>query len=172
MSVNFNTSDADVLATLKKIELGGGTKPLDGFYNIDPVHGDTKQEAQEVPWRLAHGTPVPSDSVEEVYASHVLEHIPAGSPRIAVFNEAWRVLKVGGTFRILVPKFPSWQAIADPTHVSFFVEESFAYFCHKMMDADYGIKYWKAIKYLESEWQIDVTLQKPPPEHDVQPQQR
>jgi hypothetical protein len=73
-----------------------------------------------------------------------MEHIPSGDARLAVMNEAHRVLAPGGTFEIILPLFPSWQAIADPTHVSLWVEESFAYFDGRIVaQADYGIRYWQ-----------------------------
>lgn len=131
-----------------KVDIGGGTAPLAGYVNLDPVHGTGawKREAQDVSW------PVCSDRCEAIHASHVLEHIPAGEPRLTVFNEAWRVLRVGGTFTVIVPLFPSWQAIADPTHLSLWVPESFAYFTPAEQgawapQADYGIKPWTTLRF-------------------------
>lgn len=95
-------------------------------------------------------------------AWHVLEHIPAGQPRIDVMNEAHRVLKAGGVFRILVPLFPSWQAVADPTHVSYWVKESFDYFCQPIANADYGIALWDFTDWrVVDGWAGYATLRKP-----------
>lgn len=141
------------MTPLPNIELGGGTIRIDpGCFNLDPVHGqgEWKRKAQDIPW------PTGNNSIGNMRASHVMEHIPAGQDRIDVMNEAWRVLIPGGTFEIIVPflivpfslgtaEFPGpmWTAIADPTHVSFWCVESFAYFDGKMEpDADYGIKKW------------------------------
>jgi hypothetical protein len=73
-----------------------------------------------------------------------MEHIPAGAPRIAVMNEAHRVLKPGAVFEVIVPFMTgTWHAIADPTHLSLWCEESFHYFDGtKAADADYGIRLW------------------------------
>ena len=120
------------------IEIGGGTKCPTGSTNLDPVHGEGfwKRMAQDAPWPASDG------SIDGVRAWHVLEHIPAGQDRITVMNEAHRVLKPGGLFKILVPLFPSWQAVADPTHVSFWCRESFDYFTKGIANADYGVSYW------------------------------
>jgi len=78
-----------------KINLGGGEGSSEGWVTLDPMYGEGewKRFAQDVPWPVADGT------VEKIYACHVLEHIPAGEPRIAVFNEAWRVLAPEGPLR-------------------------------------------------------------------------
>ena len=128
---------------MASIELGGGTKVQPGWINLDPRHGQKqwRRQAQEVPW------PIADNSVDGIHASHVMEHIPAGIPRIDVMNEAHRVLKPGGVFEIVVPLMVgTWHAIADPTHVSFWCPESFAYFDGSIgADADYGIRMWKTL---------------------------
>lgn len=132
-----------------RIELGGGMLCEDGWVNLDPVHGEGewKRRAQDVPW--------PAEGVEMVRASHVLEHVPAGKERISVFNEAHRVLLPGGTFRVIVPLAPDWRAFADPTHVSFFVAESFGYFDGTICaNADYGIRRWETLDFhVEGGWE-------------------
>ena len=44
-----------------------------------------------------------SQSVDEIYASHVYEHLSYMGELTQAFNEAARVLKVGGIFRVGVP---------------------------------------------------------------------
>jgi len=88
-----------------------------------------------------------NESVEQILANDFLEHI--GPDRVIfVMNECWRVLKRGGEFRISVPKFPHHDSVADPTHKSFWVENTFKiYFCGGgPIHADYSIKQWKLIK--------------------------
>lgn len=124
-----------------RIEIGPGTAPHDGYTGLGPGC-EIDCEAQDE-W------PVPNDSVDQIYASHVLEHIPAGAPRLKVFANAYRVLKPGHTFTVIVPwlRDGTWQAVADPTHVSFFVPESFHYFTgEKKPNADYGIRYFQQVK--------------------------
>lgn len=134
------------------IEIGGGTLVQSGWVNLDPMHGEGewKRFAQETPW------PVEGSSVDLIRASHVMEHIPAGTPRIAVMNEAHRVLKPTGVFEVIVPfMVGTWHAIADPTHVSFWVKESFHYFDGLFApNADYGIKMWRTLHLsVEQGWE-------------------
>lgn len=126
------------------IEIGGGNLLTPGYINLDPVHGigDWKRYAQDTPW------PTPSNTVDKLRASHVMEHIPAGMDhRVKVMNEAHRVLKRGGTFEIIVPLLVgTWHAVADPTHVSFWVKESFHYFDGLFAaNAHYGISLWETV---------------------------
>lgn len=118
--------------------------------------GGWLRRAQDTPW------PADDNTVEAIHSSHCLEHIPAGEPRLAVMNEAWRVLVPGGIFEIRVPRFPHAAAIADPTHVSYWVRESFGYFTGETAaDADYGIKLWKLKRIEQSDWEIHAWLMKP-----------
>ena len=127
------------------IEIGGGHLVQAGWVNLDPVNGtgEWRRPAQEVPWPVADG------GVEAIRAAHVLEHIPAGEPRLAVMNEAHRVLRPGGVFEVRVPNALSgtWHAFADPTHVSFWCVESFHYFDGLFAaNADYGIRPWETLE--------------------------
>lgn len=101
----------------------------------------------------------PDASMDEVYASHFMEHIPKGQPLIDVMNEAHRVLKPGGTFTMILPLVGytdpatgapmsnqiGWQPWADPTHVSYWwFPEALMYLCEGPFkpNADYGIRTW------------------------------
>jgi predicted SAM-dependent methyltransferase len=132
---------------MTSIEIGGGHLVQAGWTNLDPTHGvgEWQRPAQVVPWPAGDG------SVQAIRASHVMEHIPAGQPRIDVMNEAHRVLRPGGVFEIRVPNALSgtWHAFADPTHVSFWCIPSFHYFDGSFAaNADYGIKYWNTLELL------------------------
>ena len=130
---------------MTSIEIGGGHLVQAGWTNLDPVNGvgEWQRAAQVVPWPVADGT------VDGIRAAHVMEHIPAGQPRIDVMNEAHRVLRHGGVFEVRVPNCLSgtWHAFADPTHVSFWCVESFHYFDGSFAaNADYGIRYWNTLE--------------------------
>ena len=131
---------------MTSIEIGGGTLVPPGWTNLDCRNGDGPwlREAQSVPW------PTGDHTVDAMRASHVMEHIPAGQPRIDVMNEAHRVLKPGGVFEIRVPNASQgWHAYAYPTHVSFWIIESFHYFDGtKAAHADYGIRLWSTLELL------------------------
>jgi predicted SAM-dependent methyltransferase len=130
---------------MTSIEIGGGHIVQAGWTNLDSHNGDRewRRLAQDVPWPTGDGT------VDAIRAAHVMEHIPAGQPRIDVMNEAHRVLRSGGVFEVRVPNCLSgtWHAFADPTHVSFWCVESFHYFDGLFAaNADYGIKPWQTLE--------------------------
>lgn len=75
-----------------KLDIGCGTTPLDGFIGIDRKLGT---EAYPLADYL-------DESVDEIYASHVLEHFDQ-SLADKVLAEWVRVLKPGGRIRISVP---------------------------------------------------------------------
>lgn len=131
-----------------KLEIGGGLAVWPGFTNLDPVHG-----VGDMQRRIQAGVPLGNGTVEAARCSHLMEHIPAGFERIFVFNEVWRVLEPGGTFEVVVPLFPGYGAIADPTHVSLWVEQSFWYFTGQMAPAaDYGLRLWELVEWTTKEW--------------------
>lgn len=77
-----------------KLNLGCGTQPIDGYENLDakncrPIYPLTE---------------FADESVDEVRASHVLEHFGHGEIN-SVLKEWTRVLKPGGKLRIAVPDF-------------------------------------------------------------------
>lgn len=79
-----------------RLNLGAGPLPLpeaDGWRNLDRKTG---QEAYPLPY--------PDESIEEIRASHLLEHF-AYAEIGAVVAEWVRVLKPGGWLRIAVPDF-------------------------------------------------------------------
>ncbi|MGY3363868.1 SAM-dependent methyltransferase [Bradyrhizobium sp. GM2.4] len=51
---------------------------------------------------VVRGLPVPDNSADGVYASHVLEHLCRSDFEIALGN-TFRILKAGGIFRLIVP---------------------------------------------------------------------
>lgn len=127
----------------RNLEIGGGLCPTPGWLHLDRAHGrgEWKRNVED-------GIPLPDESVGQARCSHLLEHVQSGRDRIFVFNEVWRVLVPGGTFEIVVPLFGGWGAIADPTHVSFWVKESFDYFTGDIAAAaDYGIKRWDWVSW-------------------------
>jgi SAM-dependent methyltransferase len=55
---------------------------------------------------VVKGLPIATGSVDGLYASHVLEHLPLADVRVAL-TESLRVLKPGGVFRLIVPDLKS-----------------------------------------------------------------
>ena len=79
-----------------KLELGSGDKKgLNGFTTVDMGDADIK-------WDLKNGIPLKDNSVDLIYSSHLLEHIPF-KELILFLNECRRVLKKNGVFSVCVP---------------------------------------------------------------------
>ena len=111
--------------TLRKLDVGAGAMRDEGYETMDisPAFSpDFQHDLTQFPW------PFEDRSFDEVRCFHVLEHIER-KYTIAMMNEMHRILNPSGVLEIEIPLFPYWPAIADPTHVSFFVPQTFAYFC-------------------------------------------
>lgn len=77
-----------------KLNIGGGTgTPLEGYTVVDRTQGTE-----------AYPLDYPDNSVQEIYASHVLEHF-GHREAIDVLRDWARVLVPGGRLRIAVPDF-------------------------------------------------------------------
>lgn len=132
------TEDYSVIAPLKKIDLCGGIDPYEDYTPLDLTLGHDLND----PW------PIETDSVGVIRAFDAIEHL---KDPVHLMNEAHRVLAPGGFFLIQVPsttgpiiRTPAmdggefhWVASAgrgafqDPTHVSFWNENSFWYYTKK-----------------------------------------
>ena len=93
-----STQVRDLIASRNPIRLdvGGGDLNRPGWTTIDIT------DNCDLFWDLRNGIPFPSNSVEFVYSSHVLEHMPYDAGQ-AILKESLRVLKPGGTASICVP---------------------------------------------------------------------
>lgn len=76
-----------------RVNIGPGRYPLEGYENLDIAEG-----------RPGYPLPYESDSVDEVRASHVLEHY-GHREALQVLAEWVRVLRPGGVLKIAVPDF-------------------------------------------------------------------
>ncbi len=116
---------------LIKLDIGCGTQKREGFVGldrrtfpgVDVVHDITKH-----PWPFA------DSSVEEIWCSHVLEHLDhnAHNPeRVRFMNEVYRILVPGGKATIVVPPWSSNRAYGDFTHADKPVSEFFWFYLNK-----------------------------------------
>ena len=81
---------------LIKLELGSGVKKgINGFVTVD-ING------ANICWDLKNGIPLQDQSVDLIYSSHLLEHIPF-KELISFLQECKRVLKKNGAFSVCVP---------------------------------------------------------------------
>jgi glycosyltransferase involved in cell wall biosynthesis len=112
--------DAD-LNGLLKVDIGGGLFPRPGYLTVDKYDADVICD-------LDDGIPLPDNSVGVINASHVLEHL---KDPVKSMSEIYRVLCDGGWAFIEVPSTDGRGAWQDPTHVSYWNENSFWYYTRK-----------------------------------------
>jgi predicted SAM-dependent methyltransferase len=80
------------------LNIGSGAYYLDGFINIE---GNLFHK-KDIWLDLRNGIPFPNNSVDAIYACHILEHFYI-SELLGILSEFLRVLKPGSGLRILVP---------------------------------------------------------------------
>ncbi len=98
-----------------KLNLGCGSRKLDGFVNVDSAphcEPDLLVDLEQLPWPFA------TSSVQEIVLSHVLEHL-GQSPKVYldIIAEIYRVCAPGALVRITVPHPRHDDFLTDPTHV-------------------------------------------------------
>lgn len=127
------------IATPTKLNLACGQNPLDGFTGIDKYGDpDLKFDLLRFPW------PIESDSVEEVYCSHFVEHIPHWRPWFPddtdglwlFMDEVWRICKHDAQVRIIHPHANSDRADQDWTHERRINQNSWQYATKAFRDAN------------------------------------
>lgn len=80
-----------------KLNLGAGDTVVPGYVGLDAKNANT-----------LYPLGFPDEDIEEIRASHVLEHFPHGDI-LAILKDWVRALKPGGTLKIAVPDF-AWVA--------------------------------------------------------------
>ena len=93
-----------------KLHLGSGNRYLKGYIHVDISshdHIDVKTSVDKL-------TSIKSDSVDEIYASHVLEYFDQDEVR-AVLKEWRRVLKKNGILRLAVPNLEALISVYQTT---------------------------------------------------------
>ena len=119
-----------------KLNLGCGFRLIEGYINID----NRPEVNPDLIWDITDGLPYKDNEIDEVRTWDFLEHIPIGKT-VGVIEEIWRVLKSGGIFESFTPDAENGQgAFQDPTHLSFWVENSWLYFSHPAYRRLHGIK--------------------------------
>lgn len=104
---------------LLKIDLCGGHNPPKGYKSIDIQNSDIIHDLNKAPW------PLPDNSVGLIRASDALEHL---KDPITSMKEIYRILAPGGMLLSHTPSTDGRGAFQDPTHVSFWNENSFWYY--------------------------------------------
>ncbi|MFC9228320.1 class I SAM-dependent methyltransferase [Streptomyces decoyicus] len=84
-------------ATPEKVQIGGGTHRIDGFFNIDAV------PPADLLWDIREGIPLQDAGVQFMFSEHFLEHIDYPRSAKHYAREAHRVLSAGGQLVTGVP---------------------------------------------------------------------
>lgn len=157
------TKTFDLAKAIIKVDLGCGERKCGpDFLGMDvrEVPGvDVVHNLEVTPW------PFPTESVTLLSASHVVEHInPHDFGFIKFMDEAWRVLKYGGQFRISTPYAGSTGYWSDPTHVNPCTHHTFHYFDPLQVTglySEYKPKPWKIEQlYFQIDGNLEVLLSK------------
>jgi SAM-dependent methyltransferase len=119
---------------MRRINLGCGRDVREGYLNADrlPLPGVDVVLDLEAPLPFRDG------AFDEVFSSHVLEHVERFLPLMA---ELHRVCAPGGRLRHFVPHLSFFGSYTDPTHRRFFGYHSFDY----LADGDYN--YYTPVRF-------------------------
>ena len=120
-----------------KLNIGCGPDIRAGYVNMDavPLPGvDVRHDLNCLPWPFA------DDTFDEVYASHVLEHVADLTQTMA---EIRRICRPGARIQIRVPHFSCGVSHRDPTHRRLFSYFTFDYFTDACF---YGLPAFKIVQ--------------------------
>jgi len=136
---------------LAALDLGGAHNPAPGYMTVDN-HSPAQLQGDifdVLSWQA-------NQTVGVIRASDFLEHIP---DKIRLFNEMYRVLAHGGMLLTNTPSTDGRGAYQDPTHVSFYNENSFWYFTNH--------EYAKYVPEIRCRFQVSrLTTYFPSPWHE------
>jgi predicted SAM-dependent methyltransferase len=93
-----------------KLNIGSGYRPRIGWVNLDY----DKDVFPDVVRDVGQGLPFDSDKFDEVYSSHVIEHV---TDVFFFVSEIWRVCKNGARVEILAPNCNFLEWAIQPDHV-------------------------------------------------------
>lgn len=106
-----------------KLDLACGQNKREGFKGVDIAPGpgvDFVVDLEKYPWSQFE-----DDSIEEIYASHYVEHV---SDLFKFMDEVWRICIDGAKVTFLFPYYTSIRAWQDPTHKRALSEATWMYF--------------------------------------------
>ena len=104
-----------------KLHLGCGNNRMEGYVNCDISKDVNPDKIVDLEKKLLFK----DNSINEIVANHVLEHINNFVP---LMHELYRVCKKNSKIKIKVPFYSAWGQFNDPTHVRFFSPFTFNYF--------------------------------------------
>jgi SAM-dependent methyltransferase len=128
----------------RKLNLGCGRKPLQGWVNLDAVPLDGVEVVADLDDCRRRPLPFPDDSFDEFLAAHVIEHL---REPLAFMQELHRIAAPGAKALFRLPYGSSDDAFEDPTHVRQYFLGSFHYFAQTT--------YWRADYGYRGDWDAD-----------------
>lgn len=137
-----------------KLNLGANNRRVEGFISVDiaPPADQIVDLSKAWPW--------PDNSVDEVLAYSVFEHLP---DKRHTMNELWRVLKDGGIARLQLPHATLGDGgHCDPTHCSYWTTSDFEYYHPGVPERErfrdhYGINADFVVRNLDDKGHIPMT---------------
>jgi len=123
---------------LVKLDVGCGKNKKEGFIGIDKIKLDGVDIVHDLD---AYPYPFDDNSVDEIHASHIIEHL---KDLCAFMDEMYRIMKPDTKLTVIAPYYSSMRAWQDPTHKRAISEVTFMYFNKGWRDINkldhYGIK--------------------------------
>ncbi len=121
-----------------KLNIGCGRDTKPGWINLDIAELPGVDVIADLNKCNENKIPLKDNSIDEIYASHVIEHI---SNTLPLMEELYRISQPEGKAIFRVPHGSHNDAYEDPTHVRQFFENSFSYFSQPYYwRADYGYR--------------------------------
>lgn len=128
-----------------KLNLGCGHNYKEGYVNVDNQPGtktDAEWDLEKTPWQILMADkyysaipvycPIKANSVDEILAHHVLEHLGKETQTfLNIMREIHRILKPNATIEIRVPHHRTDNFFGDPTHVRPITPEMLSLFSKK-----------------------------------------
>lgn len=137
------------------LDLGSSDHPQPGFVGTDRrdiANVSLVFDIEETPW------PIPSNSVDRLLCSHVLEHI---TPKymLDVMDEMWRVMKPKSQAAIVFPHADSYGFRQDPTHCNMMNEATMAYFDPEHPSGLYNVYKTKPWRIARLHWAPNANVE-------------
>ena len=115
-----------------KLDLGCGQTVIDGFDGVDLYPGPNVKHVVDL--FAGKRWPFKANSVDEIVANHLVEHIPHYRPEYrgqdgwwVFFDELYRVCKPGSKLVFTHPQAQNQRAFWDPTHTRYLVPQTWYY---------------------------------------------
>ncbi|HLK15272.1 MAG TPA: methyltransferase domain-containing protein [Fimbriimonadaceae bacterium] len=129
----------------KKLHIGCGRNIMADWVNLDCIAGPGIDCVADLDACATTALPFEDDMFDEVYASHLIEHIKNPLPML---QELHRVCVDGAKATFRCPHGANDDAFEDPTHFRQYFPNSFMYFSQPA--------YWRADYGYRGDWQPET----------------